>query len=1682
MPDLDHLAPALHALRSAVPQLDGTGLAEALWLAARLGEEAEPQDTDVRSGTGDGPANAPGEEATSEPDNESRDTKADTPHAPAPGPATGERALHERLPGSNTQLPGNPMSAPRAPSPARSLDLPRALRPWKRRWPQGRHHVLDIDATVDAYAQSGELIPAFAAEPERWFDLVLIVETSPSMQVWQDTVDDFTTALGGLGAFRTLRTIRLLFGSDGSPELRDQQDRLVAPGRLRAPDGRQLIVVVSDCTMPTWREPKVWKLLREWAESTPTALLNPLPTKLWRRTGLNLPIVTVTLDAPGAGNTRLRYEAPLPPAPTGPEDGHPLPVPVLSLSPYSLARWSRAVMRNDPAGCSAALVPAGGRQPVRTHRPGSPRPLPLEVRAQGYLRTASPRAVRLAVLCSAFDQLSLRLLNVIRQELVPEATTADLAEMITSGLFSLETDADGIIVLGVPGAVRDTLREHLAEHEVRRMHRAVSRHIGSRGDGRAQLPSVAYDSESSTQLPAELQAFGHASQRTLELLGLSVPGAFTPRPSLYSSITPLPGQPRNFTGRWIAVSDMVRHLTTAASPVVCVSARDATRGAGKTALALQVAHLVRESFPHGQFFVDLRGSTEHPVDPDTVLPAFLTALGVPPESVPAERQARLRAYREAVAARRVLFVLDNAADAAQIRGLLPRSAGCAVIVTSVHALSRVAGAHRIELGPLNEEERLTLLIRIIGRGAVHRAPQAAKKLLDACCGWPLAIELLGRWIASGQAPAMDQLASDVDAKRRTLGPMTNSSTAVEAAFHRRFDALSAEEARACLLLALPEYEQLSAEEAMAIVGQSASGGLARALVSYGLLVENRPRQYEYQASFRHFARRLAAGNEWRLERRDAIARLLDHYCVTAAGLYTVGRPGDRLPERLGFAAKAVPHGMPTQIDSLVPNMLGIVMYMDKASLRQRAALLLLMQDLVGSRRHASLYHVAVQALIDKAADSDSQRYSLAAGYLMLGHIHLTAGRLTEAQAALTRAEQANASDAAFAGLMPYLHGTVALRCGAYEDAYAWLRRASAEYRAANDQHGRATAQLTLSELYLEQGKNDLAGQAAKFALDVFRELKATREVGNALRVLEASQRSEDGPAEDLLEAQREVSELYRTHGMRESESQVLSRLAQNLLVRGRTGEARQTAEMALQVAVDVGDVEGQGQALIVLGQVLLVSGGADMARMPWRQALDLLHPTRGHAAIQFYGLPSPKHKNSGTTSQWVICVPIPPESALTEPDAWIVVHDLILAHAGVQPHQVRSYVTEGVCLVLVDTAVSLAALLIELLDRFPGGLPARMAVHKGAVDTGSADLLSQAAIETTYRILFAIDVPQITDPRILYVSPSAFGNALRSPSGAALADRFVCHRGVDGYGALDVWTPIAERSHSADEELARLYSALISRDPEGRRFARLLRGCLDALLDGARTGRFAVRDLHPEEKSLIGRRVEEELIQEFGLEPDLDLRGSSDTRLDGIEFEINFSLFEGHWMFPPEAMDRICLVVHVDDYTSRWSAGLIRIRPGLLNRGVNRDMKRTLKTEKRGSVLWLFHGAELPENLLLHLDADTRAAILAPSSAQARINELFRRVQIRRIPLSALRTVAKQDDVARRVRTARRELEQEGFLILGHMTTDSDRARALRIPAPERGEYVSVRLTRLKPHHGDRPSVLLDGTAWTLPH
>ncbi|MBF6059312.1 winged helix-turn-helix domain-containing protein [Nocardia terpenica] len=203
----------------------------------------------------------------------------------------------------------------------------------------------------------------------------------------------------------------------------------------------------------------------------------------------------------------------------------------------------------------------------------------------------------------------------------------------------------------------------------------------------------------------------------------------------------LPPETTDFVGRRVETRELHDLLTEPRRRGAVIITGPA--GIGKTGLLLRVAHAARTDFPDGQLYASLEGPDGAPTDPARIAHRFLIGLGVPRQAIPDDGPDRLALYRSIIAERRVLIALDDARDAAQIRPLLPGSGTSRILIASRARLTDLDGSHTVVLDPLTETTALNLLAGIIGRDRIDAEPMAARSIVRACSGVPLALRITG---------------------------------------------------------------------------------------------------------------------------------------------------------------------------------------------------------------------------------------------------------------------------------------------------------------------------------------------------------------------------------------------------------------------------------------------------------------------------------------------------------------------------------------------------------------------------------------------------------------------------------------------------------------------------------------------------------------------------------------------------------------------------------------------------------------------------------------------------------------------------------------------------------------------------------------------------------------------------
>ncbi len=355
-----------------------------------------------------------------------------------------------------------------------------------------------------------------------------------------------------------------------------------------------------------------------------------------------------------------------------------------------------------------------------------------------------------------------------------------------------------------------------------------------------------------------------------------------PAPPYPPSPAQLPADVADFTGRDEQVKrlcDLLAGPGASNDPgAVRIAVVAGAGGLGKTSLAVHAAHRVRRRFPDGQLYVDLLGATPVPLPPGDVLARFLRDLGVDGRDIPVDEDERAARYRTTLARRRMLVVLDNARDAAQVRPLLPGTASSAVLVTTRSRMPDLASTKLVDLNVLDDDEALKLFVKVVGEERPAAEPEATAELLDACAGLPLAIRICAARLATRSGWTVQAMADRLRDVHRRLDEMRAGDLAVRASFQVSFaslpastDARGIDPARAFCLLGLWQGPGISAAAAAALFGipQYSAEDALEVLVDTHLLESTAPDRYRFHDLLRVYAAERAEA-DLAADDRDAV--------------------------------------------------------------------------------------------------------------------------------------------------------------------------------------------------------------------------------------------------------------------------------------------------------------------------------------------------------------------------------------------------------------------------------------------------------------------------------------------------------------------------------------------------------------------------------------------------------------------------------------------------------------------------------------------------------------------------------------------------------------------------------------------------------------------------------------------
>ncbi|WNE98287.1 tetratricopeptide repeat protein [Streptomyces luomodiensis] len=674
----------------------------------------------------------------------------------------------------------------------------------------------------------------------------------------------------------------------------------------------------------------------------------------------------------------------------------------------------------------------------------------------------------------------------------------------------------------------------------------------------------------------------------------------------------LPAAVADFTGRSVFVNELSDRLAAVLdrdrAPVLAISG---TGGIGKTALAIHVSHTARSRFPDGQLYVDLQGAGASPADPEAVLGAFLRALGTPDSVIPDGTVERATLYRSLLARRRVLVLLDNARDAAQVRQLLPGSPSCAALVTSRTRMADLPESHLVDLAVMTPSEAFALFAHIVGEERAGVEHDAVMDVVTSCGFLPLAIRIAGSRLAARRTWTVSALAEKLADERRRLDELRAGDLAVKATFELGYGQLEPQQARGFRLLGLAAGPDISAEAAAAVldldIGQTER--LLGSLVDISLMESATPGRYRFHDLVRLYAWECAHSDEQpEAERGAALSRLLDFYLATGARVYAMERPGDRTVEHLAptdhpglsfTSSAAALDWLFAEADCLIACARQCV---GETTRRRAADLLMATVDLAESGAKSRQYEAAARAISEAARQSGDVR---AEGHarLTLGHLYQLTGRLDQADAELRRSLElgTHIRDPMLACRVPNQRSLIALQQGRNDEAEIHLGQALQAFRADDNEAGEASALSNLARLHLDTGRVRSGVELAEQAVSIYRRLGTSLRLANGMYVLGIAL-TRTGSLDEALDLLTQALGIFRENRQSLWEGMTHFRLAETLLAAHRPDQAAEHAERAIALG-GLGGERRRGSFLTILGKALIALGQTDRARECLREAL-----------------------------------------------------------------------------------------------------------------------------------------------------------------------------------------------------------------------------------------------------------------------------------------------------------------------------------------------------------------------------------------------------------------------------------------------------------------------------------------------
>jgi DNA-binding SARP family transcriptional activator/tetratricopeptide (TPR) repeat protein len=658
----------------------------------------------------------------------------------------------------------------------------------------------------------------------------------------------------------------------------------------------------------------------------------------------------------------------------------------------------------------------------------------------------------------------------------------------------------------------------------------------------------------------------------------------------------LPRDVSEFTGR---ISEQ-RHLLRSREGIAAI---DGMAGIGKTALAVHVAHQLAPQFPDGQLFLDLHAYTpgNAPLTPGTALDKLLRTAGV--LSTPEDLDERAALWRARLAGRRMLIVLDNALDTAQVAPLLPGTPDCLVVVTSRHRLAGLDGARVLSLDVFTPAEAGELFGRIAG-------PERAQspyvdEVLRLCGHLPLAIRLAAARLQHRPTWTVEHLAGRLR-DQRLLAELRVEDRGVAAAFSLSYQQLDAAHQSMFRLLGLVPGTDLDVYAAAALsdLPTAEADDLLEGLLDAHLVQQLSAGRYAMHSLLRAYASQLPDPGQ-----DAAVARLLAYYLgasSTAMDLLAPHEPHRRTP----VAPAGTPVPSLTSYDEALlwletewPNLLAAARAQYPDYTMRLSAVLWRFLYIRGHHEEAHKLHTGA---LDAARTTGERVLEGQAIY----HLGMCFERLGRYPAAIRLVSEA--IDVFRDTGSRLLEGHAIHSLGMLHSWYQDRRDAAVAYYEQAVTIGQETgtgvleglALNNLGMVYAELGEHEHAIELYRRALTRSEQAGARYLVAPVLDSIGSSltQLGRLGEAQDHLER---ALALARSSSTRDFEAEILVSLGEAKLSGGDPADALVHLEQALRISQDTGMRISQARAHDAIGRTQAELGDKAAACEHWERALAL---------------------------------------------------------------------------------------------------------------------------------------------------------------------------------------------------------------------------------------------------------------------------------------------------------------------------------------------------------------------------------------------------------------------------------------------------------------------------------------------